>query len=156
MRLHKVLTVDPGWHTAMCFWMDNEIYSITQIDILKEKLTTEEKLHYMSLHFEKNYLFNTAETVYIEGVELWKESARSQMSSSKGHTFTLAYLVGMYCQIVSKLRGDFKIIMPSKWKGQMNNEILRNRVSRLHTFDDKPSEHILCAAGIGYHLQGVL
>jgi len=125
-----------------CFRSTNKSGSPLRIQSLTDKI--EEYLYNNSL-FDKNSI------VIIEGVELWSGSAKSQSAGTTGKLSQLAYMIGSYIQLFldfNVLPTNILIINPSTWKGQVSDELLRERVEKKLSIREK-NPHIISAIGLG-------
>lgn len=164
--LLNVVTVDPGWNTGLAYWAgDNTpIVSIIKEPPRRKKIRIEvPRLNFMFEKFEA-YIYPKLplDLVVIEGVEMWMGSTKSMTAAARGNLFALAYLVGGYTSICSKMgvtvkyvyaRGDKKQ-NKEPWKGQMSADVLEKRIYKINKTIYK--EHIREAVGIGFHCMGIL
>lgn len=158
MEYSSVVTVDPGLHTGIAIHRPGCLPEVFVINVNKKCKTIEEKIIDLRSMFSvimANQCPESIEYGIIEGVQMWG-SAVSHASAAKGNLFLLAYIVGM---LYSTLYADFgiesKIVEPTKWKGQLTEDALREWVlRRIRVKYSNP--HILSAVGLGVLTKGKL
>jgi hypothetical protein len=153
----KLLSIDPGIHTGCAVWENNELQYADFFEITGS--TIEEKL--MNLSWELNKVFDMITRpikIVLEGVQ-YQHSVKGVTSTLRGDTFLLAYQVGLISGIAVARKIDFKIILPSEWKGQLTKEATRLRVLRalpeLKKWK-KVSSHVMDSIALGLSFQGRL
>lgn len=155
--LNNVITVDPGKTTAWAYWsgdLQPKVGSLREGKYDKNK-PLEEQMEKMWSKFAMIIRKNNPSVCYMEGVEVWTTSMRSQIASKTSALFKLTFLLGGYCRICQQEGIKFGIVYPSRWKGQMNDDAVKARVKRANGNEYK-NPHITDAVGIGLSLMGVL
>jgi hypothetical protein len=154
----SVLTIDPGLHTGLA--IHNQAGIVTTVfSVAKTAKTPEDKISHLVGEMKRHIVIGVLEflpsLVIIEGVQVW-QSAGSLASAARGNLFLLAYIVGAYYSLLSCELGIRTIIIePTKWKGQLTEDALREWVFRATgTKYDNP--HILSAVGLGVLTKGKL
>lgn len=163
--LNNVLTVDCGDNTGWAFWRQGHDLRPTcheQIALPKraQKWDRSTQFIFMWERFEEllntlNIEYGKVNDVILEGVEAWEHDKKSRASTFSGDIFKLAYLVGGYAKSAHKYQADFHIIPARQWKGQMDKDATKERVSRVTGVYYRTS-HITDAIGMGLSIMGVL
>jgi len=153
--LKHAATVDIGIHTAIALWNGNSkpVFHTITID---NYLDIEDFLYQSWLKFSTFILhhsesFGFGYTFYLEGVEYWSGSTRSNTSAVKGDLFMLAYQLGVYTAILREHRLRVKILPASQWKGQLSKEKFNLRMKRYFDYE-LPNQHLRDALGMGLSL----
>jgi len=161
-QLHKVLTVDPGWHTAVAYW-SRETGLHPKTFLLNAPKVDDKIVKMQTLTDEFEIIVSKFEPVLvvIEDVGLWGNDARSNASAQRGDTFTLAMLVGMYIRVCYQWGASVTLLRPIDWKGNMNKDIVKERVKRRNCmsyedFHGAKAEHVYDSVGIGLSVMGIL
>lgn len=148
--LNNTATIDTGLHTGIAIWNGTAFPLVHEIACpTNKKYTLERKLCYMSdslQYFLKSFSLSK---VYIEGVELWGDSDKSQQAAKRGNLFFLAYMVGVYCQLCINRTIQFEIITARQWKGQLTKEGTAMRVKAING-KEYLSEHITDSVAFGF------
>lgn len=154
MKLHRTITVDPGLHTGWAYW-DKTIYP--EVGNIRGSSTKplEESMEKLWSDFHKVLIRYIPLHCHIEGVETWTGSLKSNIATKTGKLYKLSFLIGGYCRICQQEAVGFNIIPPSRWKGQMNKDMVQKRIRRLNNLE-YPNSHITDAVGIGFSLMGIL
>ena len=162
--LNRVLTIDVGDNTGWAYWVStcefNGKYPIPHSYgqySHKESDIVENDLNFMAGEFEDliGGFSEGVKLVILEGVELWGDSLRSLTSARRGNLFKLAYMVGMYANICRQHGIEFRIVPARQWKGQMNNDMVSGRVTRMTGIKVKKKfQHMVDAIGIGLSTMG--
>ena len=165
--LMGTITIDPGWNTALAFWVgdNNPITHVIKEPTKRKKILVEpRRLKYMFRKFENILKVYDDEliTVYIEGVELWAYNLKSMTAAKRGDLFALAYMVGGYMAICQKHGYEVKLLYPRgdkkkekvAWKGQLGPDKLARRLLRLN--GKTYPEHVREAVAMGFSVMGVL
>lgn len=157
-QMKNVITIDPGWHTAICRWTSAEKHVMTMI-VSPKNQDPEWKLEYMWNKFAEFLGIvlgnHDIEAVIIEGTELWARSAVSTASASSGDLIYLSYLIGGYASQLHDLDIPFHIVPPSVWKGQLTKEAIAGRVRRRLGIEAS-NEHANHAIALGLAVSGRL
>lgn len=150
--LKKILTIDPGLHTAWMYWKGDLAPEFGMLTNARGATNAEEKL--ISVQKKMNNLLDTfveqnkkIEKAYIEGTTYY-HTARSFASATKGNLSLLSYCIGVCVCCLSNHGIDFEILEARQWKGNMSDEAVRYRVQ--YIMGRKFSNiHLYDAAGIG-------
>jgi hypothetical protein len=163
----SLMTVDTGLHTGISFWswgyenpnvMDLETYSV---NVSRKDLTLYMKMDTLLSDWYSILRSNSPGYVYLEGQEMWSQSAKSFASTAAGNLFTLSYITGAFAGYCIKDKIPFQIIPARKWKGQLSKQATELRVrSALKFYSDEElplySDHIIDSIGMGLSLMGLL
>jgi hypothetical protein len=164
--LKGVLTVDVGVHTALAYWFSDSLNPrVAEVTGLASPTSDmesylDEMRHKFYTAMRKLTREQEPEAVYIEGVQLWGGSLKSQTSARRGDLFTLSYLVGVYWSVMVECCAypyEVHILPAQVWKGQLTKSATELRVARAlgrTTFHD--SDHVTDAVAMGLALKGVL
>lgn len=150
----RPLTVDIGKTTAWAMWQHKApIKPITGYFCQPSgaRLTKEEFLLAMGARFSPvvSYAMGLlCDGVVIEGVEFWPDSARSDVSARRQDLIALAYLAGVYYQIVVHTGLPCMFLTARQWKGQLTKIACQHKITRIIGCGF-PNEHIYDAVGIG-------
>lgn len=153
----NILTVDPGINTGYAYWK-GDLQPITgYFNIVRGEKTKsfEKQCGFMWDRFEAVVKTFKPVNCYIESVEQWSGSLKSRTASIKGDLSKLSYLIGGYGHICTKNNVSWILISAKKWKGQLPNKILANRVEHING-QSYINEHVTCAVGIGLSRMGLL
>lgn len=151
-----IMTIDPG--SSGCAWaiwrslQKNE----TPFLIGKFKPRTKDWMQnacHAARAIDADAITNRVSTIYCEEPKFFNEGA-----ANDGALVKLSFAVGCIGMAADRWRIPFKLVPVSKWMGQINEQILIRRVTRilgesvctqlgLHT-------HAWDAVGIGLYLQG--
>ena len=158
--LKDTITIDVGKNgTALSFWFGT-IHPRTVCFQCHKKYskTIESTLNYMDFTFReiledtKKYFTTkkinfSSNKAILEGVH-FREDSKGLQSARRGDVFNLAYLVGIYFNILNSLNIDTKIILASQWKGTLDKNATRTRV---HAINGRYylNDHITDAVGMG-------
>ena len=155
------MTVDPGIHTAVAFFPAGKNIPDSIATFTTRDKTAERQIYELSKHFtavlgslEEQFHYGRGINVYIEGVEIYRNSIKSMTSATRGNLSLLAYIVGAYVQDVYNDYNKPVIVSP-QWKGQLNYKALAIWVKRIINKEYK-TEHELAAVGIGLAVRGLL
>jgi len=162
MKLPNVfMTIDPGDNTGWAIWLDKKL--ITS-GVFKNKFHESDEVRLLQMHhhfysvlhgFNLLRPYNTIEVVYIEGVSIWAGSLKSITAATSGKLTRLFYLVGVYMTICWEQKARPEVILPQRWKGQMDKLAVKKRVKRAIDMEFK-TDHETDAVGMGLHLLGKL
>jgi len=136
-------TIDPGAHTAICYWQDGEV--------VEREIFNNFFVH-PPFSLLKSKYGNCK--IIIEGVELWGSSAISYASGTSGDLFKLAYTVGCLITLFREINCLVYIVSPRRWKGQLDYKKLRHILESFFQFEAK-NDHEASAYGIGLWAKGV-
>jgi len=162
----SLITVDAGWSTACATWSGQWVPQVEALNLPSNmrgsKATTEAKLSYMWGRFA-DVMHNNGgiDLVVIEDVELWSEALVSLTAAERGDLFTLAKLIGGYCNECDSRDVRFELVMAKTWKGQLTKLATRKRVERFwrgigeREYERNISDHKVDAIGIGLYKAGV-
>ena len=155
--LDKVLTVDPGMTTAWAYWEKKRFPYQPLVDSFNTETGApiEEQAEELWRSFQTLIYHHIPEKCYIEGVEVWTKSLRSNVASKTGKLFKLAFIIGGYCRLCQERGIEFQIINPSKWKGQLNDKAIKRRVLRVNK-NQYRNQHITDAVAMGFSIMGIL
>jgi len=162
LYLDKYLTVDGGWNTGLAFWtgtLHPETKEIKLLPEIRRRNGQGKKLRYMWSNFENLLVKYEKEKLcldscIIEGIELWEGSLKSMTSAKRGDIFTLALLIGGYGRICHEYGLALKYILPSEWKGQLDDASVKY-ITHLINGEKYSSSHITDAVGIGLNEMGI-
>jgi hypothetical protein len=118
------------------------------------------RCHSLSQSFKRLLeTFNPKQTV-IEFPGLWL-SGVSMASASSGDLFKLAYLVGNFGELVTRIPRNTQVplpvlIAPQKWKGQLPKEVVIRRILAIWPHLKDIKNHEADAVGMGLAAQGGL
>ena len=94
--------------------------------------------------------FIRPELVILEGVSYWANSDKSTVATKSGANFFLSYMVGSYLNTTHMRHITCRIILAQEWKGQLPDEVVRDRVFKNTSLKFKKSEQHVCdAVGMG-------
>lgn len=155
-KLNNILTVDPGEHTGWAFWSGDLCPAVGQINLSHSKniIIQEDELVYLWKRFTNLLTELRPKLLYLEGVEFWEGSLKSVTAAKRQNLFKLSYLVGGYMQSAISAGIPTKLLPARVWKGQMSNQILKEKVYRINR-QRYDSDHILNAVGIGLSRLGL-
>jgi hypothetical protein len=164
-----LITVDPGYNTALAAFYSNGIY--IQKFSIPDKLAEIEKLYVAQVTFEKalgnvsDYAIGTANgsgrMVLIENVSVWGESGasgkanagkisqQSEVSSARGDLLKLARLIGVYCGKCFDNDDICNLITAINWKGQLTKKATKEWVEMELGCSLDVTDHEIDAIGIG-------
>jgi hypothetical protein len=149
-----MLTIDPGWNTAVAVWKDRKLCDVYYFTAKKKESN---KLKYMAHIFsdviDKLAFGDYEKKAFIEGVQIYGDIT-SQTSARSGYLTELSYLIGAYNIILQKHGYDTKILLPRQWKAQLPKEAVRERVQLEGYILDNSHEYD--AVGIGLAVLGKL
>ena len=103
-------------------------------------------------------------SVFIEGVSVYRGSAKSMASATAGDLEKLSILTGILSYLFMSKCFTVDIISPLHWKGQLTDEAVKRRVIRrfmeysyfMFTESKSLSVHDFCSIGMGLSIQGRL
>lgn len=154
--LKNFLTIDPGNYTGYAYFINNKLS-------VSGSFTFDKKIKGMSKQFEHlnscfTGLLNSLEPekVFIEDLQLYGNSSKSLISGLSGDLFKVAKVTGLYVSQCLIRNIPFEYLKPNKWKGQMNKQIVENRVKRVYPKLRFSNDHEMDAVGIGLHITGEL
>lgn len=152
------MTVDPGVNTGIAVWKSRESPVCGWELICSAVIRTYEKDTDIQLRqifdlFLDQINLHKPSHVTLEGIQDFG-TMKSQVAFRRGNLSKVSYIVGGLFALCTTQGITCNIVLPSQWKGQMNDKVLARRVERLmgQTYRD----HELQAVGIGLHKQGVL
>jgi len=158
MVYKNVLAIDPGINTGLAYFGQSALTpEVEEFHTLSSDYTDETRIN-MLLNCLRANIYNRVERpkkVYIEGVQVWRNSVKSMTSASRGDLSFLAYIVGAYYSVLTFEFGMIVSIINPNWKGQLTYSALAEWVFRAngHTY---PSDHTLAAVGLGLKMAGKL
>ncbi len=161
--LQRSITVDPGFSgttkdgTGWAYWNGSKFPTTGLIKEIKKKkkiLSIEERIENLFFHFASILTLYQPKKLIIESMAVWAISPTSMSSATSGKLMNLQALVGGYCAMAFSQGVNFKMILPAKWKGQLNKEAVIKRIYRINktTYPN----HISDAVGIGFSMSGHL
>lgn len=155
--MQKFLTIDPGMTTGWAYWGNKTLPEVGEFEISKEYNTLNKKFGYLWAQFDVLLKSKHPLKVYIESVEYYKFSAKSEVSVASGSLFTLAYLIGGYCNLCFENFINFQLIPFKEWGGQLTPKAVQAQVNLLTKKDwGNIPEHVYDAIGMGLYIKGKL
>lgn len=143
----KVITVDPGIHSAAALWVGARPKAPSHIFKFNANIKGKEALS-LSNELATMVNYHKPDLVIIEQVEFWASSAKSMASASRGNLSLLAYIVGAMVSGCQGLGIETRLVSPLKWKGQLPYPALR-RILKNKFGIETTSDHEASAIGIG-------
>jgi hypothetical protein len=154
--MSNFLTIDPGMTTAWAHWKLKTLPEVGQFKIdPKCHKTMQTKFEYLWYEFDLIIKIKKPHMVYIEGVEFYQFSHKSSISARTGDLFTLAYLIGGYCNICDNWNIQYRLVPFREWGGQLTPKAVQSQVKHL-TNQEYESQHVYDAVGMGLWAKGLL
>jgi len=149
---NDILSVDPGFNTGWAFWKGDS-YPITGVITPDKKSSSIEKIGYIGNCFEYLLIKWKPSLVIIEDQWFNQYSLKSLTSVSSGAFKKLTWMAGALIYLCISKNISVETILPIKWKGNMNDSMVKKRVELIiHTCYS--NSHIADAVGIGLHYAG--
>lgn len=154
----NTITIDPGMNTAIAYWSGgiNEPPTIKVFGCPVKYTSRVDKVSALSDKFLAYINSCPIDVAYIEGVEFWAQSEKSNISAKLGKSILLSYIVGAYINNLHKSGIRTFELLPREWKGQMSKEAVQCRVNRFFSGVNFGTNHAYDAVGIGLSLRGDL
>jgi hypothetical protein len=151
-----IIGIDPGIHTGICIYNTklNEIFieEITDIKYRKDDIPV--RVSYMGVQLDKifvkynKYIFENDVIVLIESTHIWGNSLTSITSATRGNLMLLSYITGVFIVITNQYNYKIKLVSPAEWKGQLPDEIVRQRNEKFFKVKGIKSPHLHSAMGL--------
>lgn len=159
-KYRRVLSIDPGDHTAWAYWRNSFAPEVGQINLNRNDCTDiYSQLQHMWNEFDLLLTSLKPNVCIIEGVEVYKGSFKSNIASKKTRSqdvpslFKLAYLIGGYMNICDNHVVEFKVVSFGEWAGQLSEEAIKVQIKYIMK-KQYSSIHKYCAVGIGLNFLG--
>lgn len=143
-----MITIDPGFNTAIAFWENKELKEVVLIKADKKRDVDKMLKEFRKIDF-------TGYTMcFIEGVQEYGFGI-SLTAAVRGDLNKLSMLIGRYTEYLSSIGLQVKILLPRQWKGQLPKQAVAERVKKIigRTFK---THHEYDAVGIGLAVQGLI
>jgi Holliday junction resolvasome RuvABC endonuclease subunit len=141
-----MISIDPGMHTGWAYWEDGELADYGQYSIKHDDLGKD--LHALFQDISMLFARLKPDRILVEFPNMWAGSAVSAAASASGDLLKLAAMVGGIMALGHEIGSTVSIVLPAKWKGQLDKDAVKVRVKRSLGIDEK-SSHMNDAIGIG-------
>ena len=134
----NIVTIDPGiGGTALICWRNEKISDVFTITSPKDKInnTWEKRVEHLFIGFE-NYLkrlnkyLGKIDKIIMEKPYTAFSGRKSVVANEKQTIVKLSLLTGGLWSISKKFTKNFEFLEVQKWKGQLDKEKTKNRVSK--------------------------
>ena len=143
MKYKNFLSIDPGINTGHAFFSDS-LHPKTGV-IKVKKYEEKERLWKDFSKLLDSYPINF---VLIEDAENWQGSFKSSIALKSGALSKLIRLISVYEYICFTKGIPVELVMPKKWKGQLDNNTIRHWIEKMTNVNYK-IDHVVCAVGLG-------
>jgi hypothetical protein len=130
-QLFRSMYVDVGRNTATAFWPTGNRPDEVRVGFFTFSYEDPEWLFKARKGFRGIISQCKPLVVYIEGMEFFQGSIKSQTAGSRGDLSKIAYLAGAYASIAYEMGAEAEIITASGWKGQLTKKATQAWVNRI-------------------------